>query len=136
LSHSDHCRRPGRLQPDELRQTLTLVKTFGNLPNVTHLLAYDRDIVNCALEASQSPDSSVEKLPSFLEKIVQAEFDLPDPTDLGFYKLINEKFVSIFGETVPEMQIEDWMLLRRTALQNYLHSPRDVLRLCNALSVI
>jgi predicted KAP-like P-loop ATPase len=26
-----------RLQPDELRQTLTLVKTFGNLPNVTHL---------------------------------------------------------------------------------------------------
>jgi predicted KAP-like P-loop ATPase len=124
-----------RLQPDELRQTLTLVKTFGNLPNVTHLLAYDRDIVNSAVEAGQSSGSATERVPTFLEKIVQAEFDLPYPTDMGLYKLINEKFISIFGET-PEIEIEDWMLLRRTALQNYLHSPRDVLRLCNALSVI
>jgi KAP family P-loop domain len=124
-----------RLQPDELRQTLTLVKTFGNLPNVTHLLAYDRDIVNSALEAARSLDSSSERLPSFLEKIVQAEFHLPYPTETGLYKLINEKLMSIFGEN-PQMDIEDWMLLRRTALQNYLHSPRDVLRLCNALSVI
>jgi predicted KAP-like P-loop ATPase len=66
---------------------------------------------------------------------VQAEFDLPYPTETGLYKLINEKFMSIFGES-PEMDIEDWMLLRRTALQNYLHSPRNVLRLCNALSII
>src|ERR1700745_3720350 len=34
------------------------------------------------------------------------------------------------------MDMEDWILLRRTALRSYLHSPRDVLRLCNALSVI
>ena len=61
-----------RLQPDELRQTLTLVKTFGNLPNVTHLLAYDRDIVNSALETARSVLSSDERLPTFLEKIVQA----------------------------------------------------------------
>jgi hypothetical protein len=124
-----------RLQSDELRQTLTLVKTFGNLPNVTHLLAYDRDIVNSAVEIGRSLGSGGERLPSFLEKIVQAEFDLPYPTEEGLYKLLNEKFMSIFGEA-PKMDIEDWMLLRRTALQNYIHSPRDVLRLCNALSVI
>jgi len=124
-----------RLQPDELRQTLTLVKTFGNLPNVMHLLAYDRDIVNSALEAGRSLDSSSDRLPSFLEKIVQAEFDLPYPEQAGLYKLINEKLMSIFGDS-PELDMEDWLLLRRTALQSYLHSPRDVLRLCNALSVI
>jgi hypothetical protein len=45
-----------RLQPAELRQILTLVKTFGNLPNVTHLLAYDREIVNAALGGSASRD--------------------------------------------------------------------------------
>jgi predicted KAP-like P-loop ATPase len=124
-----------RLQPDELRQSLTLVKTFGNLPNVTHLLAYDRDIVNSALETARSVVSSDERLPTFLEKIVQAEFNLPYPTEAGLYKLMNEEFISIFGES-PEMDMEDWMLLRRTALQTYLHSPRDVLRLCNALSVV
>jgi predicted KAP-like P-loop ATPase len=75
-----------RLQPDELRQTLTLVKTFGNPPNVTHLLAYDRDIVNSALEGPRSQESSTERLPTFLEKIVQAEFDLPYPTERGLYK--------------------------------------------------
>lgn len=109
--------------------------TFGNLPNVTHLLAYDRDIINSALETARSLDSSSERFPSFLEKIVQAEFHLPYPTETGLYKLLNEKFTSIFGKS-PEMDMEDWMLLRRTALQSYLRSPRDVLRLCNALSVI
>lgn len=66
---------------------------------------------------------------------MQAEFDLPYPTETGLYRLINEKFMSIFAES-PDINMEDWMLLRRTALQSYLHSPRDVLRLCNALSVI
>lgn len=124
-----------RLQPDELRQTLTLVKTFGNLPNVTHLLAYDRDIVNSALEASRPSTSSRERLPTFLEKIVQAEFDLPYPTETGLDNLMEEKLTSIFGQR-SDVDIEDWMLLKRTALQHYIASPRDVLRLCNAISVI
>jgi predicted KAP-like P-loop ATPase len=123
-----------RLQPDELRQILTLVKTFGNLPNVTHLLAYDRDIVNSVLETTRSVASSDERLPILVEKIVQAEFDLPYPTQSGLDNLIEEK-LSILGER-PEIDVEDRMLLKRTVLQNYLRSPRDVLRLCNALSVI
>jgi predicted KAP-like P-loop ATPase len=124
-----------RLQPDELRQILTLVKTFGNLPNVTHLLAYDRDIISSALESSRSLEPSSEKLPTFLKKIVQAEFDLPSPSTNGLNRLLERKLASIFGEK-PEIDIEAWMLLKRTALQNYIRSPRDVLRLCNVLSVI
>ena len=38
-----------RLQPEELRQVLTLIKTFGNLPRVVHPLAYDRRILDHAL---------------------------------------------------------------------------------------
>jgi hypothetical protein len=44
-----------RLQPDEVRQVLTLVKTFGNLPNVIHLLVYDRNILDAALGPSGAP---------------------------------------------------------------------------------
>jgi len=124
-----------RLLPDELRQTLTLVKTFGNLPNVTHLLAYDRDIVDSALEIAHRPVSVSDKLPTFLEKIVQAEFDLPYPTETGLDNLMQEKFTSIFGKS-PEFDIEDWMLLKSISLQHYIRSPRDVLRLCNSLSIM
>jgi predicted KAP-like P-loop ATPase len=92
-----------RLQPDELRQILTLVKTFGNLPNVTHLLAYDRDIVNAALRHSVSGDLG-DDLPTFLEKVVQVELDLPYPTESGLRKLTIEKLASIFGPS-PEMDL-------------------------------
>ncbi len=123
-----------RLQPDELRQILTLVKTFGNLPNITHVLAYDRDIVNSALENSASASRN-ENLPTFLEKIVQAEFDLPYPTSTGLSRLMTEKFTTIFGSN-SDVDAEDWFSLKRVALDHYVRSPRDVLRLCNALSVI
>jgi hypothetical protein len=65
-----------RLQAGDLRQLLSLVKTFGNLPGVTHLLVYDRDIVDAALVDTR-PRQSDRSLPSYREKIVQAEFDLP-----------------------------------------------------------
>ncbi len=68
-----------RLQPDEVRQVLTLVKTFGNLPNVIHLLVYDRTIVDRALGAASSQGDQERRLPTYLEKIVQVELDLPPP---------------------------------------------------------
>jgi predicted KAP-like P-loop ATPase len=123
-----------RLQPDELRQILTLVKTFGNLPNVTHLLAYDRDIVNTALGDSVSRGSE-DALPTFLEKIVQVELDLPYPMERGLRRLASTKLVDIFGPS-PEMDLEDWSRVSEVAFQLYLKSPRDVVRVCNALSVV
>jgi predicted KAP-like P-loop ATPase len=123
-----------RLQPDELRQILTLVKTFGNLPNITHLLAYDREIVNAALGGLAS-NGLEEDLPTFLEKVVQVELDLPYPTESGLRKLTNEKLAAIFGPS-PEMDLEDWLRVSEVAFQHYLKSPCDVVRVCNALSIV
>jgi predicted KAP-like P-loop ATPase len=123
-----------RLQPDELRQILTLVKTFGNLPNITHLLAYDREIVNAALSGLAS-NGLEDDLPTFLEKVVQVELDLPYPTENGLRKLTTEKLAAIFGPS-PEMDLEDWLRVSEVAFQHYLKSPRDVVRVCNALSIV
>jgi hypothetical protein len=123
-----------RLQPDELRQVLTLVKTFGNLPKVTHLLAYDREIVDAAL-GSAPPRESGDRLPTFMEKIVQVELDLPYPTEAGLRRLMIEKLTSIFGAN-PEMDPEDWSLVSRVAFEHYLRSPRDIVRISNALSIV
>lgn len=117
-----------RLQPDELRQILTLVKTFGNLPNVIHLLVYDRTIVDATLGAP-APGQ-----PSFREKIVQVELDLPPPDRDGLRKMTFERLISIIGENPPMAQT-DWWEVTQIAFAHYLRTPRDVIRLTNAISV-
>lgn len=123
-----------RLQPDEVRQVLTLVKTFGNLPNVIHLLVYDRSIVDRALGTTPAQGGPERRLPTYLEKIVQVELDLPPPGPAGLRKLTFDRLTAIVGPN-PPMEQEDWGAVARFAFQHYLQSPRDVTRLCNALSV-
>ena len=123
-----------RLQPEEVRQVLTLVKTFGNLPNVIHLLVYDRMIVDRALGAAPAQGDPERRLPTYLEKIVQVELDLPPPGPAGLRKLTFDRLAAIVGPN-PPMEQEDWGAVARLAFQRYLLSPRDVTRLCNALSV-
>ncbi len=123
-----------RLQPEEVRQVLTLVKTFGNLPNVIHLLVYDRTIVDRALGAAPSQGDQERRLPTYLEKIVQVELDLPPPGPTGLRKLTFDRLTAIVGPN-PPMEQEDWGAVARLAFKRYLISPRDVTRLCNALSV-
>lgn len=67
-----------RLVADEVRQIFRLVKSVADLPRVTYLLVFDRDIANRALERPTDPDG-----PEWLEKIVQTipagriQHDLP-----------------------------------------------------------
>jgi predicted KAP-like P-loop ATPase len=117
-----------RLTPEELRQVLTLVKTFGNLPNVVHVLVYDRGI----LEQNLSLNEDSEKFPSYLQKIIQAEFDLPLPTRSGIAKLVDKQLSGTLGEIEQD---DNWNEVWGVGLENYLRSPRDVIRLGNAVSV-
>jgi hypothetical protein len=118
-----------RLQPDELRKVLTLVKTFGDLPNVVHLLVYDRRILARALDpAAVNRDAT----PSYLEKIVQAEYDLPLPTRDGLIKLLSARIDPLFEEIDQD---DNWSEVWSTAFDVYLKSPRDINRFSNALSI-
>lgn len=123
-----------RLDPKDLRQVLSLVKTFGNLDGVTHLLVYDREIVDSALSESR-PDQYGRRLPSYREKIVQAEFDLPNATHQGLSYLI-ERGIQPLIVNEPEFDNLTWYYAKRLALYTYLRSPRDVVRFTNGLSVI
>jgi len=63
-----------RLEDDEIKSIMQMVKTIGRLPNVIYLLVYDREIVWQAL------DEGVSRVgPRFAEKIVQQEVELPLP---------------------------------------------------------
>lgn len=117
-----------RVNADELVEVLTLVKTFGDLPNVVHVLIYDREI----LEAVLAQRAGARQSPSFLQKIVQAEFDLPPPTQSGLLALANELISPLFnGTEETEVYTSVW----RAAFRNFLKSPRDIVKFYNALSV-
>ncbi len=118
-----------RLQPEELRQVLTLAKTFGNLPNVIHLLVYDREIIDNSL----AHVAGAGRL-SFREKIVQVELDLPPPSVSGLRAMTFDRLTAMIGRDPPMDQF-DWDIVADLAFARYLRSPRDVTRLTNAISV-
>ena len=63
-----------RLDDDEIKSIMQMVKTVGRLPNMIYLLAYDQRIVRLALDKDKIVTGDQ---PSFAEKIIQQEFELP-----------------------------------------------------------
>jgi predicted KAP-like P-loop ATPase len=63
-----------RLSPEEALLIFRLVKSVGRLPNVIYLLVYDRVLAE-AIVAERFPSEGAH----YLEKIVQAAFELPEP---------------------------------------------------------
>lgn len=117
-----------RLHPDEMRQLLTLVKTFGDLPRVTHLLLYDRQIVDDALASAMKSHSQG---PTYLEKIVQLSIALPVVPHWRLLDLLRSR-LAIVSEKFDEGQLSE---IWRNELHDLLGTPRDIIRLVNALSV-
>ncbi|MCB1884563.1 MAG: AAA family ATPase [Geminicoccaceae bacterium] len=118
-----------RLPADEARQIFRLVKSVADLPNVVYLLVFDRAIAERALEQPSDPNG-----PQWLEKIVQASFDLPPIHLVDLRRL----FLDGLGATLGAVDLPDptrWWNVYVDAIEPWLRTPRDVGRLLNALSV-
>ncbi len=61
-----------RLNNHEIRLVIQLIKAVCNFSNITYVLLFDKGIVIPALAGEQGYDGA-----SYLEKIVQAEFEIP-----------------------------------------------------------
>ncbi|HYD06631.1 MAG TPA: P-loop NTPase fold protein, partial [Reyranella sp.] len=119
-----------RLPADEARQIFRLVKSVADLPYVVYLLVFDKVIAGRALShggLSTSPD--------WLEKIIQAPFDLPPvhPTDI--HALLFDALNEVVG---PEAPIEPsrWPDVFHKAVAPWLRTPRDAVRLGNGIAVL
>jgi predicted KAP-like P-loop ATPase len=118
-----------RLMPDELRQMLTLLKSLGNLPRVTYILAYDRDEVVRILKYAKINNHS------YMEKIVQVSFDLPKIDRHALRSLLFSRLDSILkGGTVGDER--RWGLSYYSYIDPYISKPRHVAQLGNALHII
>ena len=118
-----------RLTPEEALAVFRLVKSVGCLPNVIYLLVFDRVLADRTV-AERYPTEG----PHFLEKIIQASFELPMPlrTDL------NHAVLSAIEETCgspDEAHLNRFSNVFHDVVAPYLTTPRHATRFQNAISM-
>jgi hypothetical protein len=118
-----------RLPDDEAVQIFRVVKSVADLPNVVHLLVFDRDVARRATGTGATADG-----PEWLEKIVQASFDLPVPHRVDLHRSFWAKLAEVVGPE-PDLQPSRWPDVFHRAVAPWLRTPRDVARLANAVAV-
>ena len=118
-----------RLPDDEAMQIFRLVKSVADLPNVVHLLVFDREIARRATGGQPMADG-----PEWLEKIVQASFDLPIPHKVDLHRSFTTMLAAVVGPD-PDVQPGRWPDVFHRAVAPWLRTPRDAARLTNAVAV-
>lgn len=118
-----------RLSPDEALLIFRLVKSVGRLPNVMYLMVYDRALAE-RIVSERYPSEG----PHYLEKIVQAGFELPEPSALDIQDHLLSIIYAICGTPASD-DIVRFMNIFYESVSPAMRTPRDVARFTNSLSV-
>ncbi len=118
-----------RLSPDEALAMFRLVKSVGRLPNVIYLLAYDKEL---------SEKIVTEKYPAegahYLEKIIQAEFNIPLPNEVDLQVALFNSVVNICSISSDEANPQ-FMNIFHDILCPLMTTPRKINRFINVISI-
>ena len=118
-----------RLAPDEALLIFRLVKSVGRLPNVVYLLVFDRQLAE-AIVTERYPAEG----PHYLEKIIQAGFDIPEPRRDDLRQQLLEQVGTICGSPNPDDMVR-FMNVFYDVVVPEIRTPRDLIRLANGLAV-
>ena len=119
-----------RLTPDEALLIFRLVKSVGRLPNVMYLLVFDRELAEGAVKERYPSEG-----PHFLEKIIQANFEVPLPARDELNNALLAEIEVRCGAPSDTAELGRFMNVFYDAVAPYLNTPRDVARLTNAIAV-
>lgn len=119
-----------RLTPNEALLIFRLVKSVGRLPKVMYLLVFDRELAEKAVTEMYPSEG-----PHFLEKIIQASFDLPLPARDDLNTAAFSQIETLCGPLTDRDQLLRFMNMFYDAVSPYLNTPRDLTRLSNAMTV-
>lgn len=120
-----------RLTANEIRQVFRAIKSVGDFPNVIYLMAFDKDVVAQCLKEIQGTFGE-----DYLEKIVQIAFELPLVDRLSIRNLFFERLNPIIsGVNEKEFDRTHWSSTFFEGIDKLLETPRDVVRLTNALAI-
>lgn len=118
-----------RLSPDEAILMFRLVKSVGRLPNVLYLLVYDRQLAEKIVSERYPAEG-----PHYLEKIVQATFELPEPSAINLRNILQEQIKHICENAVTT-EDHRFMNLFHEGIAPAMRTPRDVVRFTNLLAI-
>lgn len=121
-----------RLTPDEARDFFRAIKALGDFPQVVYVLFFDREQVASALGASTRTDGE-----AYLEKIIQAPFNLPAvERELLRRKLFDGLDSIIESKPMPfKFDQGRWAVIFSENLDQFIFKPRDIVRVLNAIAV-
>lgn len=120
-----------RLAPAEIRNLFRMIKAVASFPNVVYVLAFEREIVENALEAQEGTNSGRR----YLEKIVQGSFNLPPVQQVDLRRMLFSRLDPILAGTQVDLDEHYFSNVYFDGLDELLDTPRDVTRLTNALRV-
>jgi hypothetical protein len=121
-----------RLDPAEVVEVLRLVKAVASLPNVTYLLAFDREVIESSVAHALNIDGG-----AYLEKIVQASFRMPEPDPYDLRRWFSAAAVKLLSidTTTPDPDESRSSAVFTIWAGRCLKTPRDIHRTVNALRV-
>ncbi|WP_081320075.1 KAP family P-loop NTPase fold protein [Pseudomonas rhizoryzae] len=122
-----------RLEPDQIRVLLKQVKSNANLPNIVFVLLFQPSIVEKALDPIAAGNGR-----AFLEKIVQANFDLPAVSIGMVHKIFAEQLSQLAIQYATEQNgFSDirWGNGLIGCIQPHLLNMRDAYRLLSSIAV-
>ncbi|HRL94094.1 MAG TPA: P-loop NTPase fold protein [Pseudomonas sp.] len=122
-----------RLEPEQIRVLLRQVKANANLPNIVFVLLFQPSIVERALDPVADGDGR-----AFLEKIVQANFDLPAvPVSIVHRIFLEElsQLVDCYATEENGFSQTRWGNALIGCIQPRLRNMRDARRLISSIAV-
>lgn len=118
-----------RLAPDEALAMFRMVKSVGRLPNVIYILSFDRELAERVV-SERFPSEG----PHYLEKIVQAAFELPIPIEQDLHRILISNIDALAGG-IGEKRLLNVMNMFHAAVAPEIQTPRDASRYINALTI-
>ncbi|SKB94448.1 KAP family P-loop domain-containing protein [Lachnospiraceae bacterium] len=117
-----------RLTNQQIRDIFQLVKQVGDLPNITYLLAMDREIVRRALSEIHNTDGN-----EYLEKIVQIPFEIPELNRTKLHEIFFTKLDTVIKDLSKDIQLDQryWSRVFENCISPYICTLRDVNRVIN-----
>jgi len=121
-----------RLDGDETRLVMKLVKMTANFPNTVFLLAYDRGRV------AKKLDGDAVEGDEYLKKIIQVSFTLPAPDEQELQQILfadlEETINGVYGEVKIEGEDEKrWRDLLHAGFKDLFKTIRDIKRYISSL---
>lgn len=115
-----------RLNRDEIRLVVQLIKAVGNLPNVSYLLAIDWKIVAKALDGEQTGESGTGE--SYLSKIIQDRIPVPPVNKFRLRDLVKVSLDNIFERYNEKCDWTFQPLLRYVLMISNLREAKKYIR--------